>query len=156
MQTCYECYNETVATYNRMRALFLHDGPYSARRHALFAAFDRARPVLVMAVNLGQAPFLLNWQCSLRAHGLDEAGLFANMVVFATDAGAWELVTSHGIPALKPPAHGWPKMGWKGKTDGISDHYHPGPSSCERSPRTQHTLRSRPLDPLNNNRAAFF
>ncbi len=24
MQTCYECYNETVATYNRMRALFLH------------------------------------------------------------------------------------------------------------------------------------
>ena len=139
MQTCYECYNETVATYNRMRALFLHDGPYSARRHALFAALDRARPVLVMAVNLGQAPFLLNWQCSLRAHGLDEAALFANMVVFATDAGAWELVTSHGIPALKPPAHGWPKMGWKGKTDGISDHYHPGPSPCERSPRTQHT-----------------
>ena len=131
-KTCYKCYNETVATYNRMHALFLHDAAYSARRHALFDTFDKRRPVLLMAVNLGQAPFLLNWQCSLRANGIDEAAVLRNTVIFASDDGAHDLITKHGMPSIQPPAFEGP-FGWKGKaghvSKGISGHYDPNKSA---------------------------
>ena len=73
--TCARCYGPTIKIALALKEQFKNSRDFVQRRSQRYAELDRARPVILMAVNLGQVPLLLNWQCSLRANGIDEAAV---------------------------------------------------------------------------------
>ena len=77
-------------------------------------------------MNLGQAPFVLNWQCSLRAApDVDERAVLNNSVVLATDHESVAMFRARGIPVIAPPV--WKEIHWnpwkKQRSDYISPRY---------------------------------
>ena len=130
--SCTRCYRPTIAIAEALKQQYKGDRTFAQRRAMRYEKLDKDRPVILMAVNLGQVPLLLNWQCSLRANGIDEAAMLSNTVIFASDEGAHELITQHGMPSIRPPAFEGP-FGWKGKSGqvskGISGHYDPNKSA---------------------------
>eukprot|EP00756_Hemistasia_phaeocysticola_P000894 Hpha_TRINITY_DN10647_c0_g3::TRINITY_DN10647_c0_g3_i1::g.156944::m.156944/K20892/RAY1; beta-arabinofuranosyltransferase len=60
------------------------------------------RSVTVMTTNWGDVELLLNWQCSVRARGID----ISNTIVICSDEQSREAVQAAGIEAFHSPAFG--------------------------------------------------
>ena len=124
--SCRKCYPERVNDTNRLLALF-HGAAYTATRQKHYDTYlDRSEVVTVIAVNLGQAPFVLNWHCSLRAApDIDERAVLNNTIVLATDHESADLFRARGIPVIAPPV--WKELHWnpwkKKRSDYISPRY---------------------------------